>query len=79
VLQEGVVAALAIFALTYLALAAGRVPFLSVDRPAAALALLLAERALGGSSPASDRYPGTIRPLSRASPSGPAGTGTGTK
>jgi Na+/H+ antiporter NhaD/arsenite permease-like protein len=32
-----VVAALAIFALTYLAVAAGRVPFLSVDRPAAAL------------------------------------------
>jgi len=31
------VAALAIFALTYLAVAAGRVPFLSVDRPAAAL------------------------------------------
>ncbi len=29
--------ALAIFALTYLAVAAGRVPFLSVDRPAAAL------------------------------------------
>ena len=30
-------AALAIFALTYLAVAAGRLPFLSVDRPAAAL------------------------------------------
>ena len=32
-----VAAALAIFALTYLAVAAGRLPFLSVDRPAAAL------------------------------------------
>jgi Na+/H+ antiporter NhaD/arsenite permease-like protein len=32
-----VTAALAIFALTYLAVAAGRLPFLSVDRPAAAL------------------------------------------
>jgi len=32
-----VLAAIVIFALTYLAIAAGRLPFLSVDRPAAAL------------------------------------------
>lgn len=37
VLERAVAAALAIFALTYLAVAAGRLPFLSVDRPAAAL------------------------------------------
>ena len=36
-LQGAVAAALVIFALTYLAVAAGRLPFLSVDRPAAAL------------------------------------------
>ncbi len=36
-LQGAVAAALAIFALTYVAVAVGRVPFLSVDRPAAAL------------------------------------------
>ena len=36
-LQGAVAAALGIFAVTYLAVAAGRLPFLSVDRPAAAL------------------------------------------
>src|SRR5512147_2847546 len=36
-LEAGVVLAVAIFALTYLAVAAGRLPLLSVDRPAAAL------------------------------------------
>ena len=36
-LERGVVAALIIFAVTYLAIAAGRLPWLSVDRPAAAL------------------------------------------
>jgi Na+/H+ antiporter NhaD/arsenite permease-like protein len=44
-----VTVALAIFALTYLAVAAGRLPFLSVDRPAAALlgaVLMVAARVL---------------------------------
>jgi Na+/H+ antiporter NhaD/arsenite permease-like protein len=45
-----VLAAVVIFALTYLAIAAGRVPGLSIDRPAAALlgaALMVAAGVLG--------------------------------
>jgi Na+/H+ antiporter NhaD/arsenite permease-like protein len=49
VLQGGVLVALAIFAVTYLAVAAGRLPWLSVDRPSAALlgaVLMVAARVL---------------------------------
>jgi Na+/H+ antiporter NhaD/arsenite permease-like protein len=47
-----VAVALAIFALTYLAVAAGRLPFLSVDRPAAALLGAVLMVAAGVLSPA---------------------------
>jgi Na+/H+ antiporter NhaD/arsenite permease-like protein len=45
-------AALVVFALTYVAIAAGRVPFLSLDRPAAALLGAVLMVALGVLSPA---------------------------
>ncbi len=51
-LEEAVAAALAVFALTYVAVAAGRVPYLSVDRPAAALLGAVLMVATGVLSPA---------------------------
>jgi Na+/H+ antiporter NhaD/arsenite permease-like protein len=52
VLQDRVLAALVVFALTYVAIAAGRLPGLSVDRPSAALlgaAVMVAARVLSPS------------------------------
>jgi len=48
----GVTAALAIFALTYLAVAGGRLPWLSLDRPAAALLGAVLMGAAGALTPA---------------------------
>ncbi len=51
-LQGAVAVALAVFSLTYVAVAAGRLPFLSLDRPAAALLGAVLMVATGALSPA---------------------------